>query len=107
MCGLCGLLGVVHWTETSAHPEAFSGDRRRTVRAERIHRARIVNAALKPVGMKVADFQATNYVLSSSTGRTRIVDDIQAVWGAVEEVRKAPVDPLDPAYLDALEKVGR
>lgn len=107
MCGLCGLLGVVHWTETSAHPDAFSGSRRRTVRGERTHRARIVNAALKPVAMKVADFQASSYVLSSPTGRTAVVDDIQAVWGAVETIRGEPVDPLDPAYLDALDGIGR
>ncbi len=107
MCGLCGLLGVVHWTETSAHPDAFSGDRRRTIRAERAHRARMVNAALEPVRMKVADFQASSYVLSSPTGRSTIVDDIQAVWGAVETMRDDPVDPLDPAYLEALERIGR
>ena len=107
MCGLCGLLGVVHWTETSSHPDAFTGERRRTIRAERLHRARIVNAALAPLGLKVTDFQASRYVLSSPTGRTRIVDDIQAVWGAVEEVRQGAVDPLDPAYLDALVRAGR
>ena len=107
MCGLCGLLGVVHWTETSAHPDAFSGERRRTVRGERLHRAQIVNGALAPLRMKVSDFQASNYVLSSPTGRRVIVDDIQAVWGAVEAIGGSPVDPLDPDYLRALDRVGR
>lgn len=104
MCGLCGLLGIVHWTETSAHAGAFTGDRRRTVRAERAHRAGVVNTALAPYRMKVSDFQATSYVLRSATGKSEIVDDIQAVWGAVERLRGAPVDPLSPDWLDALER---
>ena len=57
MCGLCGLLGIVHWTEIAAHPDAFSGEGR-TVRAERLHRVRIVSAALAPLRMRLADFQA-------------------------------------------------
>jgi len=106
MCGLCGLLGVVHWTETSAHPDAFTGDARRTIRAERSHRAAIVNTALAPLRMKVKDFQASSYILSSATGRSEIVDDIQAVWGAVERLRGAPLDPLDPDWLKALPGQG-
>jgi hypothetical protein len=107
MCGLCGLLGIVHWTETSAHPDAFTGGARRTIRAERAHRAAIVNAALAPFAMKVADFQASSYVLSGATGRREIVDDIQAVWGAVERLRGAPLDPLDPGWLARLEGDAR
>lgn len=103
MCGLCGLLGVTHWTETSAHPDAFRGAGRRTIRAERAHRASVVNAMLAPLRMKVSDFQATSYVLASATGRREIVDDIQAVWGAGDRLRGAPLDPLDPDWLAALE----
>ena len=102
MCGLCGLLGIVHWTETSAHAEACTGDRRRTIRAERAHRSAVINAALTPYRMKVSDFQATNYILSSATGKREIVDDIQAVWAAVDRMRGKPVDPLAEDWLDAL-----
>ena len=38
MCGLCGLLGVDHWTDMAANPQAFGGAGR-TRRHERIHRA--------------------------------------------------------------------
>ena len=107
MCGLCGLLGIVHWTESSAHPDAFTGGGRRTIRAERLHRTRLANAALEPRRMKLADFQATSYQLSAPTGRHQIVDDLQAVWGAVEALSGEAVDPLDPNYLQALEKLGR
>ncbi len=102
MCGLCGLLGVVHWTETSAHAQAFTGDKRRTIRGERLHRTRIVNAALAPIKMRLSDFQASTYVLSSATGRREIVDDIGAVWGAVERLRGQPLDPLDPDWCEAV-----
>jgi len=103
VCGLCGMLGIVHWTETSAHSDVFTGNRRRTIRAERNHRAAIVNAALAPYRMKVSDFQATSYILSSATGRREIVDDIQAVWWAVDRLRGMPADPLSPDWLDALD----
>ena len=108
MCGLCGLLGIVHWTETSAHPGAFTGEGRRTIRSERLQRTRIVNGALAPLHMKVADFQASAYVLSARRrGRREIVDDIQSVWGAAEKLRGVAVDPLDPDYLAALDRTGR
>ena len=103
MCGLCGLLGIVHWTETSAHADAFTGGKRRTIRAERAHRSTVVNAALAPYRMKVKDFQATSYTLTSATGKADIVDDIQSVWAAVEKMRGSAVDPLSADWLDALE----
>ncbi|SLN09891.1 hypothetical protein ROJ8625_00121 [Roseivivax jejudonensis] len=104
MCGLCGLLGIVHWTETNAHPGAFTGTGRRTIRAERAHRARLVNAALAPVRMSVSDFQASAYLVRAPTGRQEIVDDLQSVWGAVDRLRGGPVDPLDEDWIAAMER---
>lgn len=104
MCGLCGLLGLTHWTETHAHKDAFTGAGQRTLRAERAHRTRIVNTILQPVRAKVSDFQATSYLLSTPTGKTAVVDDIQAVWGAFEQVMGRNLDPLDPTYLSQLER---
>lgn len=107
MCGLCGLLGITHWTETSAHPQAFSDDKRRTMRAERIHRSRIVNTALAPTRLKVSDFQASTYIVASPKGKTEIIDDIQAVWSSVERLHGGLIDPLDDAYLNQLDEMGR
>ncbi len=106
MCGLCGLLGITHWTEMSAHPDTFTGSRRRTIRSERLNRMAVVNRALAPFRITVADFQATAYVVSTATGKKEIVDDIQAVWGAVERLRGAPADPCDPAWLRAIGDIG-
>lgn len=104
MCGLCGLLGITHWTETSAHENAFTGDGRKTLRAERLHRTKIVNATLRPKRIRLSDFQATRYLLSSPTGKTILVDDIQEVWGAFEKLTGQSLDPLDSTYLALLEQ---
>lgn len=104
MCGLCGLLGTVHWTETSAHPRAFTGAARRTIRAERLHRSELVNRALAAARLKLTDFQATSYIVRSPTGRQEIVGDLQSVWGAVDRLRGKPIDPLDDAWIDEIEK---
>ncbi|MBW3097809.1 hypothetical protein [Pseudohoeflea coraliihabitans] len=103
MCGLCGLLGTVHWTETSAHPNAFTGAGRRTIRAERLHRAALVNQALAAARLKLSDFQATSYIVRSPTGKQAIVDDLQSVWSAVDQLRGAPIDVLDEAWIAQIE----
>ena len=107
MCGLCGILGITHWTELSAHRGSFTSDGFRTVRAERQERVRLVNALLAPVRIRVSDWTASSYLVTSATGRSEIVDDIQAVWTAVERLRGAPLDPLDENYLRALGAEGR
>ena len=100
MCALCGLLGSTHWTEASAHRGAFTpSEAQTTVRSERQRRARLVSAVLAPLRIRVADWEGTSYRVVSATGRQEVVDDIQAVWGAVERIRGAALDPLDGGYL--------
>lgn len=99
MCGLCGLLGVDHWTEISAHDDVFAGEVSPTVRSERIERTKLINALLQPWRITVGDFQASSYVVSSPTGRRLIVQDLQAVWAAVEQLSGRSVDPLDNRYI--------
>ena len=106
MCGLCGVLGITHWTELSAHRGSFTPRSAQTVRAERQERVRLVNALLAPFRIRVADWAASSYLVKSATGRNEIVDDIQAVWSAVERLRGAPLDPLDGEYLAALDRSG-
>ena len=106
MCGLCGILGITHWTELSAHRDAFVSDAHRTIRAERQERVRLVNSLLAPLRIRVSDWAASSYLVVSATGRSEIVDDIQAVWTAVERLRGAPMDPLDETYLRALDSGG-
>ena len=102
MCALCGLLGTTHWTEMSATPDAFDTTGSVTLRSERSRRARMASLVLAPLRYKVADFEGTSYRVSSPTGRHEMVDDIQAVWAAVERMRGASLDPLEGAYVAKL-----
>jgi len=102
MCGLCGVLGISHWTELSAHRDSFTPTAARTVGAERQQRVRLVNRILAPVRIRVADWAASSYLVTSATGRSEVVDDVQAVWAAVEKLRGRPLDPLDDGYLALL-----
>lgn len=106
MCGLCGILGNTHWAEISAHRQAFSKDNLPSIRSERLARTNKVNRILAPGRLSVTDFEASNYIVSSPTGRTVIVDDLQAVWSAVETLTGSAIDPLDEAFLQRLEETA-
>jgi len=54
------------------------------------------------VRIRVADWAASSYLVTSATGRSEVVDDVQAVWAAVEKLRGRPLDPLDDGYLALL-----
>jgi len=103
VCALCGLLGTSHWTEVSAHAQAFTMEEAEPVRREREGRARVASTALAPFKIKVSDWEGKSYRVVSPTGRQEIVDDIQAVWAAVERMRGHPLDPLDDTYIEALK----
>jgi len=99
MCALCGVLGgAEHWTDGAA------GDRTLTRRAERLRRVGLANAVLAGYGLTLADWQGANYLLSSRTGRTEVVDDLMHVWQVAERMLGRTCDPLDPALLDRLER---
>jgi hypothetical protein len=73
MCGACGVLrSGPEWLEEG--PERSAGARL----AERQKRIRIV---------------------SSLTGRTRVIDDLAHVWLGAAEIGRRPVDPLDEAFI--------
>ena len=101
MCSLCGVLGGRgHWTESSASPEAFASRQEQvTRRRERQARIRLANRILGHYGLKLADFSGGSYVLSTHTGRSKIVDNITEVWIAAETLTGRGCDPLDPALL--------
>ena len=104
MCSLCGVLGGRgHWTESSSSPEAFASRQDLTTRRrERQERTRLANRVLHHYGLKLQDFSGSSYVLTSRTGRSKIVDNITEVWMAAEELTGKDCDPLDPLLLDGL-----
>ena len=102
MCGLCGLLGVEHWTDMSANREAF-GEGGRTRRHERLYRAKLASRVLDRFGLKLEDWQGRSFVLSSRTGKRKLVDDVTMLWAEAEAMAGRRLDPLDPTLLTALE----
>lgn len=102
MCGLCGVfLGEAHWADVTVSASGIGG---RTRRHERLHRVAQANRILKHYGLKLSDWQATAYLLSSHTGQTVIAPSVAAVWPAAESLRKKLIDPLDAQLIDVLER---
>jgi hypothetical protein len=91
MCSLCGVMAKEHWAQ------AGDGARGRAFRA----------AALGPVlyhfGLSVSAWSSSAYVLRDRKGGTAVVSDLGALWLEAERLVGAPLDPLDPALLAALE----
>ena len=114
MCGLCGILGGErHWTERAASPAIFGGTGadggegprlRMTPARERQERVRLVNRVLDPLGLVLAEWAASSYVLRTKTGRSEMVPDLGALWPAAERLLGRPCDPLDPALLARLPR---
>ncbi len=114
MCGLCGILGGErHWTERAASPAIFGGAGadggegprlRVTPARERQERVRLVNRVLDPLGLVLAEWAASSYVLRTKTGRSEMVPDLGALWPAAERLLGRPCDPLDPALLARLSR---
>lgn len=105
MCSLCGVLGAEgDWTEASTMP---SLNQLGTRRAQRLHRAQVMNVVLGQFGLVLRDWQGAQYQLSNLTGRTEIVDNLAQVWQAAERILGRPCDPLDPSLIARVEVLER
>ena len=89
MCALCGVLRNEHWADVG------SGRRARVIRTALLERV------LAPSGLGVREW-AGQYVVSDGKGRAEVADDLAGVWAAVERLSGRPLDPLDPAVMEAL-----
>jgi hypothetical protein len=90
MCGLCGVLLSEHWAE--------EGEARRA----RVLRTGLLNRVLGHFGLRLDDWAGRVYVLRDRTGRTAVVTDLGSLWVEAERLLGRPLDPLDPALVDAL-----
>ena len=112
MCGLCGMFaGERHWSERAASPAIFgvsgaggAGRARVTPAQERQERVRLVNRVLDPLGLVLAEWAASSYVLRTKTGRSEMVPDLGSLWPAAERLLGRACDPLDPALLARLSR---
>ena len=48
------------------------------------------------------EWEESAYVLRSPTGETVLADNLTALLVEAERLTRAPIDPLDPAYLERL-----
>ena len=107
MCAFCAMMadGSTHWTAAgtdagqTAEPE--SG---RTRYLGRLRRVALVNRILDHYGCEASDWANNRYVVKSRDGRTSLVAHLPEVWAAAEAIAGRPLDPLDPALLDALRR---
>ena len=115
MCVLCGeFVSRVHWTERHANDRARADqdaaareESKRHRQRERVRRAAVANKVLRFYGLKVAEWGGSKYVVRDGKGRSEIVQDLGSLWPAAQKLAGRPLDPLDPALLDALTKGGQ
>jgi hypothetical protein len=89
MCALCGVLLEEHWAE--------DGGRR-----ARGFRVKLANRVLDHFGLRLDDWGGRVYVLRDRKGRTAVVANLGVLWVEAERLAGRPLDPLEPALLDAL-----
>ena len=94
MCSACGFpTRPGHWTDAGADT---AGDRIRM----KLNRAKVLAKILAPYGLTArVPGQIPGFALSSFTGKTVIVPDLEALWDAAAQQLGAPIDPLDPRFI--------
>lgn len=94
MCGVCGTFGGEdHWSSGAGR---IGGDLAPTRRAERAHRIRVINGALRPLHVRVSDWQGRLFLVVGPTGKQQVVDSLPHIWSAVQEMTGRCIDPLSP-----------
>jgi hypothetical protein len=93
MCGLCGALGQVDWTDRAA-TTALAAEPTYRLQAERQRMAGLVSAILAGEGLSLKAWGANGFILRSKTGKQAVVPSLLQVWQAAEDMLGRPVDPL-------------
>ena len=109
MCAFCAMMadGSTHWTEAGTDAgQAAEPESGRARYLGRLRRVALVNRILDHYGCEASDWANNQYVVKSRDGRTTLVAHMPQVWAAAEEIAGRPLDPLDPALLDALRRAA-
>ena len=69
----------------------------------RAFRAAALGPVLEHYGLAVSVWSGGTYVVRDRKGGTAVVSDLGALWVEAERLVGAPLDPLDPGLLAALE----
>ena len=108
MCGLCGVLGVEHWTDRTGADQAGGAGGGPTARRQaRLRRASLLNDILSLYRIRVDDWQGTSMAVRGPTGRTELAESLIDLWPKAEAVSNRRLDPLDPELLRHLESLGK
>lgn len=93
MCNACGFpTRPGHWTDAGADN---AGDRLRL----QLRRAQILNKLLGSYGFTARPpGHGPGFALSTFSGRTTLVPDLEAIWEEAAKQLGYPLDPLDPRF---------
>ena len=70
----------------------------------RIKRVAVANKILAYYGLKLQDWNGSKYVLSDKKGVSNVVNSLGDMWQTASKMCHRTLDPLDPAFLQTLEK---
>ena len=102
MCSVCGALsGAEHWAAGAGRIASAP-----TRRAERQAQVRVARALLAARGMRVDDWQGSAFLVSGPTGAAELAADLSQVWAAAQRLLGRPIDPLDAALLERLDRAA-
>lgn len=98
MCVLCyELADAAHWSDVTLDAAAPAA-------RHRYRRTSVLNDVLAPAGLVVrTPGPGRAVVVSNRKGASSVAAGLPAVWEAADKLGACVIDPLDPAYLDALE----
>lgn len=100
MCVLCyELVGEGHWSDVLATGAAGEPPAR-----ARYRRATVLTEVLAPVGLSVrTPGPGRAVVVANGKGASTVAAGLPAVWQAADRLGAYLIDPLDTAYLEAVE----
>jgi hypothetical protein len=107
MCALCGVLGRSdHWTDMAGRSEFTIDGNKVSRRYERGRRAALIKPMLDYLGLDLNDWGGSSWLLDNRAGRSEEVYQLTQIWAAAERLAGQACDPLDPAFIEYLSRVG-
>lgn len=122
MCVLCGeLISSFHWSDENYGSDGSDGygsdenlrkpnvlisanENARERKRARLKRVGLLNQILAFYGLKIDDWQGTNFVLCDKKGQSVIVNDLGDLWGKAQNLAKKEMDALDSHLLAFLNQ---
>lgn len=102
----------VHWSDFSPSytgdqdMEVKVGSHQRDRKRNRLEKVRLVNDLFKHYHLKLEDWNGSKYVLRNAKGKSEIVNDLGALWPAVERLSNVKPNPLNPDLLKTIRDTG-